>query len=269
MFTKLLPRFAYSGQFLLENMFPIPHSGVTIGTNLTLDMSGATLTLPSAQVITTPTITAGLTASGSASNDFSGSTGTFKTSTGASTFGGSSNSFTNAITPVGGVAAPGNNFTMGTVFHSGGYNAIATTGANQKQIVTTETYFVEVFIPANTTITGISVLNGHTTATQNIFVGLARADGTIVASSNTTTAQGTADTFQQIPFSVAYAAIGPAKYFIAVQSSQTTGFIATHAALGNFGANKKTGETYGTFLTTATYATTTYTANLGPIADTY
>lgn len=40
----------------------------------------------------------GFTASGSAANDFSGSTGAFKTSTGAATFGGSSNTFTNAIT---------------------------------------------------------------------------------------------------------------------------------------------------------------------------
>ena len=176
-----------------------------------------------------------------------------------------------AITPNGGIAAPtttGFN-PLSTVFHTGGYNALATTGANQKQIVTTETYFAEVFIPANTTLTGISVLNGHTTAAQHVFVGLARADGTIVAKSNTTTLQGTADTFQQIPFTATYAAIGPAKYFIAVQSDQTTGFIATHAALGNFGANKVTSETYGTFLTTASYATTTYTANLGPIADTY
>lgn len=38
-------------------------------------------------------IDAGFTATGSAANDFSGSTGTFKTSTGAATFGGSSNTF--------------------------------------------------------------------------------------------------------------------------------------------------------------------------------
>lgn len=39
--------------------------------------------------LTTPVITGGLTASGSGSNDFSGSTGTFKTSTGANTLSGS------------------------------------------------------------------------------------------------------------------------------------------------------------------------------------
>lgn len=48
--------------------------------------------------LTGPLISGGLTASGSASNDFSGSTGTFKTSTGVATFGGSGNNFTNSIT---------------------------------------------------------------------------------------------------------------------------------------------------------------------------
>lgn len=52
------------------------------------DASGTVLlTGSSAQAITNPTITNGLTASGSVSNDFSGSTGTFKTSTGATTIG--------------------------------------------------------------------------------------------------------------------------------------------------------------------------------------
>lgn len=48
--------------------------------------------------LTGPLISGGLTASGSASNDFSGSTGTFKTSTGVATFGGSANNFSAPIT---------------------------------------------------------------------------------------------------------------------------------------------------------------------------
>ena len=178
---------------------------------------------------------------------------------------------TGASTLTGGVG-PAGGFSNSTVFHSGGVGVVATTGLNQKQIVTTETYYSEVFIPANTTLTGISVLNGHTTSgSQNTMVGLANAAGTIVAKSATTTAQTTADTYQQIPFTATYAAVGPAKYYICVQGSQTTGFIATFgaAATQNFCANKVTSETYGTFLTTASYATTTYTASLGPVADTY
>ncbi len=174
-----------------------------------------------------------------------------------------------AITSGGGL---GSVTTNSTVFHSGGVGVVATTSLNQKQIVTTETYYAEVFIPANTTITGISVLNGHTTSgSQHTFVGLANSGGTIVAKSATTVTQTTADTYQQIPFTAAYSAVGPAKYYICVQGDATTGYIATFGATAtqNFGANKVTSETYGTFLTTASYATTTYTASLGPVADTY
>lgn len=158
-----------------------------------------------------------------------------------------------------------------TVFHSGGTQPFGalTTNYTQTKLVTTDTYYCEVFIPANTTITGISVLNGGTTsASGNLFVGLANGSGTVVANSNTTTAQAAANAYQQIPFTTPYSATGPGKYFIAVQGSQTTGYIATHTA-GNFGASLKTSETYGTFVTTASYATTTFTTADGPIADTY
>lgn len=175
---------------------------------------------------------------------------------------------TGAFTPTGGNAAAGG-FSVPTAFSTGGLPVNATTGLTQKQIVTTETYFAEVFIPANTTITGISILNGNTTsASQNMFVGLANSSGTIVASSNTTTAQAAANAYQQIAFTTPYAAKGPAKYYIAVQGSATTGFIAT-SVLGNYGAAKVTSETYGTFLTTASYATTTFTTGVGPVASTY
>lgn len=175
-------------------------------------------------------------------------------------------SFTGVVTNTGGVKGPG---TQSTVFHSGGVGPVATTGLTQTQLVTTDTYFAEVFIPANTTLTGVSVLNGHTTsASLNLNVGLADSTGKIVANSATTTAQGTADAYQQIPFTATYSAVGPAKYYIAVQGSATTGYLATHT-IGNFGAALKTSETYGTFVTTASYNSTTFTTAQGPVADTY
>lgn len=173
---------------------------------------------------------------------------------------------TAAITDTGGIAGPG---TQPTVFHSGGYQPPATTGTTSTQLVTTDTYFAEVFVPVNTTITGVSVLNGTTTsASLNLNVGLANSAGTIVASSATTTAQAAANAYQKIPFSTPYTAVGPAKYFVAVQGSATTGYIATHT-IGNFGATLITSETYGTFVTSASYSTTTFTASRGPVADTY
>jgi hypothetical protein len=50
--------------------------------------TGTTVTTLAGKTLTHPTISAGLAAVGSASNDFSGSTGAFKTSTGTNTFGG-------------------------------------------------------------------------------------------------------------------------------------------------------------------------------------
>ena len=62
----------------------IPDCG-GVSDNLVLDDIAATLTN---KTLTSPVIGTGLTASGSASNDFSGSTGTFKTSSGANTLSG-------------------------------------------------------------------------------------------------------------------------------------------------------------------------------------
>lgn len=83
--------------------------GNTVSGNLavsgTLTVTGAT-TLASATALTAPVITTGLTASGSAANDFSGSTGTFLTSTGTNTLGG--NTLFKAIpTPVAATGAGG------------------------------------------------------------------------------------------------------------------------------------------------------------------
>ena len=63
------------------------------------DSSGADTYILVSKLWTSPVIATGLTASGSAANDFSGSTGTFLTSTGIGTFGGSANNFTNVIQP--------------------------------------------------------------------------------------------------------------------------------------------------------------------------
>lgn len=64
--------------------------------NITLTLSG--LTLGSSPVLTLPTIKNGLTATGSVANDFSGSTGAFKTSTGAVTIGPGAIGLTGTVT---------------------------------------------------------------------------------------------------------------------------------------------------------------------------
>lgn len=66
---------------------------VVLGSSVTLAVDSTVVRLSATQELTNKTLTAmvvknGLTATGSAANDFSGSTGAFKTSTGTNTFGG-------------------------------------------------------------------------------------------------------------------------------------------------------------------------------------
>jgi len=71
----------------------------TAGTNSASAVTvGGTQTL-AAKTLTSPVIATGLTASGSASNDFSGSSGSFKSSTGLNIFGGSTHSFAGKLFP--------------------------------------------------------------------------------------------------------------------------------------------------------------------------
>lgn len=173
---------------------------------------------------------------------------------------------TGAFTPTGGVAAAGG-FSNPTVWHTGAKAPDASTSGTNVSVATTTTYVAEVFVPVNSTLTGVSVLNG-TAVAGNINVGLADSTGLVVAQSATTTAQSGTTAYQQVAFSTTYAAKGPAKYFVLVQSSNTAARFRAHP-LGNFGAKQVTSETYGAFLTTASYSTTTFTADVGPIADVY
>jgi hypothetical protein len=75
--------------------FIITTAGTATGSVVT---NNGTQTL-AAKTLTSPVIATGLTASGSASNDFSASTGTFKTSTGVNTFGGSTHTFAGDVKP--------------------------------------------------------------------------------------------------------------------------------------------------------------------------
>lgn len=139
----------------------------------------------------------------------------------------------------------------------------ATTGTDTTP-VTTETYVSSVFIPANTTLTGIAVLNGSAVA-GNITVALADSNGTVLANSASTAASGTA-AYQAVAFTAPIQVKGPAEYFVLLQNSSTSNRFRSHA-LGRFKAGKLTGQTYGTL--PAFTPPTGFTADLGPIASTY
>ncbi len=166
-------------------------------------------------------------------------------------------------TDAGALVVQGN--TAPTVFHSGGIGAMVATVGTDATAVNTETYIVEFYIPNNCTITGVSFLL-NTSATGNIQASLATSAGVPIAAAKTaSTAATAAAAYQQIPFAAPYAAVGPAKYFLLMQNSGSNHYQAH--VIGNFGAAKKTGETYGTFTTVT--APTTFTTNLAPICDLY
>lgn len=152
-----------------------------------------------------------------------------------------------------------------TVWHSGNVGITAAATGTDATAVNTETYIVEVFIPLNSSLTGISWV-GLASSTGNVQFCLADSTGAVIAAACTaSTATTTTANYQQVPFVAPYVARGPGKYFILMQNSGSNHYRAH--TVGNFGASKKTGETYGTF--TAVTPPTTFTTAIAPIADTY
>ena len=134
-------------------------------------------------------------------------------------------------------------------------------------IVVTELYVAEVFVPANCTITGVAPFFGANT-NGNAKVMLFDSAGTRVAISASTDVSGfTADAYARIAFSAPYAAVGPATYYVGIICDDNSNDLNTHV-VGNFGAGKIESLVYGT---EAGYATitvpTTFTTGLGPIAS--
>jgi hypothetical protein len=162
------------------------------------------------------------------------------------------------ITPVAGIAAAGGFSASPRGIWVGQTAPQVSTDFNNSTPVTTETYVSEIYIPCNMTITGIALFNG-TDVTGNVTVGLATSAGApITAAKSASTAGSGTDAIQRIPFAVAYAAVGPATYFIQVQYSSATARYNTFV-IGNHGVLVQTGQTYGT-LTSFTAPSTFVTA---------
>lgn len=169
-----------------------------------------------------------------------------------------------SVLVVGGLAAANGLSVNPSNFHTGNIPASVSTYGTDTTPVITETYICAVFVGANCILTGVRVFNGSV-ASGNIKLGLFDANGVNVASTASTAMSGT-DAYQQVAFSAAYTALGPATYFVGLQVDNTTARFNTHT-LGAFPASKKTGETYGTFTTIT--APTTFTTAVGPVATLY
>lgn len=172
---------------------------------------------------------------------------------------------TGVTTPTGGVAAAGGFAVSPRCCHTGNTSAQVSTDFTDQTPVTTEVYFAEVFVPANTTITGVSIFRGSVSS-GNYKVGLANSSGVVVATSASTASSGT-DSYVDVAFTAPYAAVGPATYYVLAFYDNNTVRANTHT-LGRFVAGKQTGQTYATGFTTITSGTS-FTTALGPVATLY
>lgn len=147
--------------------------------------------------------------------------------------------------------------------YTGGHPPRTNTDGTDATPVVTETYIAEILVPVSTLMTGFALFNGSV-ASGNIKIGLYSKAGAVLAQSASTAMSGT-DAFQRVPLTATYQ-LAPGTYYIGLQVDNTTARFNTHT-FGNFGASKKTGETYGT-LTTIT-PPTTFTTALGPMGGLY
>lgn len=138
----------------------------------------------------------------------------------------------------------------------------AADGTNATPVIT-ETYIVEVLVPENLRVTGVAVFNGDAVA-GNLKAIIYSAAGAVLGSSASTLQAGT-DAFQRVPLSAALN-LTPGTYYVGLQCSSASARFNAHP-IGNFGASKKTGETFGT--ATAITPPTTFTADLGPMGGLY
>jgi hypothetical protein len=165
---------------------------------------------------------------------------------------------------VGGFAAgTGNRAMSPRCIHSGNTPVKASTDGTDSTPVITETYICEVMVPQTTKVTGIAFFNGSV-ASGNIKGAIFDKSGAVLASTASTAMSGT-DAFQRVALSSALQ-LAPGTYYVGLQVDNTTARFNTHP-VGNFGASKKTGETYGTFTTIT--PPTTFTAGQGPMATLY
>lgn len=128
-------------------------------------------------------------------------------------------------------------------------------------------FYVGVTLGFDKLLTGIQALIGATGGTDKFIYELHNAAGVLVATTALAgVTVGTANTWQQIPFTAPYQAVA-GNYFIVVQLNGNTARLATYNAPV---LPLLTGSVAGTFGTGASITPpTTYTAAVGPVAMLY
>ena len=161
--------------------------------------------------------------------------------------------------------------TQSTVIWSQGGSGLLVTSGADIAMSDGDSYWSEIIIPYNMTITGLTYLVGSVGGTDSVMLVLHNSAGTPVAWSDSTGATkgdvvGTTAELQSIDFEVPYAAIA-GKYYISLQANGTTGKFRAYTIPGSkFIAGTDTG-TWGDVV--AITPGTTFTADKGPICSTY
>ncbi len=174
---------------------------------------------------------------------------------------------TGVTTPTGGLAAAGGFTAKARLVHTGGTPPQLSSEGNDSTPSVTETYYAEVFVPCNVSVTGISTFNGSATGSGNIAVYLVDSTGAQVTGAlNASTAISGTDAYQRVAFAAPVTVLGPATYFVVTQYNNTAPRFNTNW-FGDFAAATVTCTTFGT-LPTITPAST-FTTALGPMASLY
>lgn len=204
-----------------------------------------------------------MTLQGTATFDMSGSTGTFKTPTGASTLGGTTTmaagkafvAGTGGITPA--TAMPGISNWQPVAATSG----TDTTPANGTQFV------ASIFVPYNKTITNINYLIGSVGGTDKVYGVLYDSTGAVLANTSLTASGatvGTAANIQTLALTATYAATGPNLFYIGISMNGNTARLRTipaHTQSGLWG--NSVSQTHGTVA--AITPMTAFTADKAPV----
>jgi hypothetical protein len=233
-------------------------SAFTSGTiTLTMVRSPLMVPVPSSVALAAALSVTSLTSSGA----IAGTMGTF-----SGAVSGTTGTFTGALSgpPVSGTAPMAGIWTSGFVPNSLTTGTDTTGVANQQWIA-------PIYVPNSMTLNGVAYLIGSVGGTDKAIVALYNAAGTTLLANSSTagggTTVGTAGTTQALAFTGAYAAVGPALFWVTVQTNGTTAKIRT-VPLG-VAPNGVQAAGGAAPASTITSVPTTFTAAYSPIAVVY
>jgi hypothetical protein len=152
--------------------------------------------------------------------------------------------------------------------------ATATTGTDTTVAANTTLYYTSVFIPGNTTITGVKYLAGSASTNGNVFASIHDTGGTLLGSTlaTATVATPTAAQTGLVPLATPLQITGPRHVLVGLSFSSTSDHLRTvptycDAGSGIFGGT----VTLGTANTAATFtpSSTQFTGATAPIVSLY